>query len=277
MPQPLPIFSLFFFLPTDWNSLFRLLYLQIRRSFIIVVMNDHVKSEDEFLKAKKNKQTNLRSGKEKMPTRLGEMMTDGLAILVLWNFLFILTCIPIITIGPAMAAMSFCTNSLVMDDRPQKGAAKLYFQAFKVSFAKALPLGICFLMVSVSFGTGFFVYSQLITENTVYMLMASVSLLVLLLFWGVAAHLYPLMFDFAKTDWENKKPVLVQKSLRQLFSEAGMAALTRMIQTVIGLVFSIFCLGLMVAFLPASIPLLLTVGFVAVGVATALAHTGSPY
>lgn len=277
MPQPLPIFSLFFFLSTDWNSLFRLLYLQIRRSFIIVVMNDHVKSEDEFLKAKKNKQTNLRSGKEKMPTRLGEMMTDGLATLVLWNFLFILTCIPIITIGPAMAAIGFCTNALVTDDRPQKGAAKLYFQAFKVSFAKALPLGICFLMVSVSFGTGFFVYSQLITENIIYMLMASVSLLVLLLFWSVTAHLYPLMFDFAKTDWENKKPFLMQKSLRQLFSEAGMAVLTRMIQTMIGLVFSIFCLGLIVAFLPASIPLFLTVGFAAVGVAMALAHTESPY
>lgn len=229
------------------------------------------------MKSKKNKPVFSGSGKEKMPTRLGEMMTDGLATLALWNFLFILTCIPIITIGPAMAAMSFCTNALVTDDRPQKGAAKLYFQAFKTSFAKALPLGICFLLVSISFGTGFFVYSQLIAENMIYMLMSSVSLLVLILFWGVAAHLYPLMFDFAKTDWENKKPVLVQKPLRQLFSEAGIASLTRMIQTVIGLVFSIVCLGLMVAFLPASIPLLLTIGFVAVGVAMALAHTGSPY
>lgn len=229
------------------------------------------------MKSKKNKPVFSGSGKEKMPTRLGEMMTDGLATLVLWNFLFILTCIPILTIGPAMAAMSFCTNALVTDDRPQKSAAKLYLQAFKTSFAKALPLGICFLLVSISFGTGFFVYSQLITENMVYMLMSSVSLLVLLLFWGVMAHLYPLMFNFAKTDWEHKKPVLMQKSLRQLFSEAVVAALSRMIQTAAGLFFSILCLGLMVSFLPASVPLLLTVGFVSVGVAMALAHTKNPY
>lgn len=234
-------------------------------------------SEEYLLKSKKSKPVGSGSSKEKMPTRLGEMMTDGLATLVLWNFLFILTCIPIITIGPAMAAMSFCTNALVTDDRPQKNGAKLYFYAFKVSFRKAFPLGICFLLVSFSFSAGFFVYSQFASEHVAYMAMSSISLLVLLLFWSVTAHLYPLLFDFEKTDWKNKLPVLAQKTLREQISEAGITALTRMIPTMIGLVFSILSLGMIFLFIPASIPLLLTVGFSAVGVAMALAHTGSPY
>lgn len=224
------------------------------------------------MKSKKNNPVSFRSAKEKTPTRLGEMMTDGLPTLVLWNFLFILTCIPLITIGPAMAAMSFCTNALVMDDRPQKRAAKLYFHAFQTSFAKAIPLGICFLLVSSLFSTGFFVYIYLSAENIGCIFISSFSLLVLLLFWGVTAHFYPLMFDFEKTDWKNKKPVLTQKTFRNLLSEAGNIALARMIPTAIALVFSILCLGLMILFMPASIPLLFTVGFSAIGAAMALAH-----
>ena len=229
------------------------------------------------MKLKKNKPTISSSANPKQPTRLGEMITDGLPTLVLWNFLFLLTCIPIITIGPAMAAMSFCTNALVTDDRPQKNAAKLYFNAFRASFFKALPIGIYFLFITILFGAGFFVYSYLSPENAAYVSMSSISLVVLTLFWGVIAHMYPLMFDFEKTDWENKMPVLSQRKLRELITEAGVTAIARMIPTAIGLVFSVLCLGLMILFLPATVPLLLTLGFSAVGVAMALAHTGSPY
>ena len=229
------------------------------------------------MKFKKNKPVVSDSAKEKMPTRLGEIMTDGLPTLVLWNFLFILTCIPIITIGPAIAAMSFCTNALVMDERPKKRAALLYFNAFKASFAKAFPLGICFLLVSISFGTGFLVYLQFITENMGYLFLASFSLLVLFLFWGVTAHLFPMMFDIEKTDWKLKKPILIQKTLRQLITEAGISAVTRMIPTIIGLVVSVLGLGFIVLYMPATLPLFLTLAFSAVGVAMAFAHTKSPY
>ncbi|MBE5971604.1 MAG: DUF624 domain-containing protein [Lachnoclostridium sp.] len=234
-----------------------------------------LESEESPLKLKKNNPASFDSAKAKTPTRLGEIMTDGLPTLVIWNFLFLLSCISIITIGPAMAAMSFCTNALVMDDRPHKKAAKLYLHAFRVSFIKALPIGLCFLLISGIFGMGFFVYSMFSQEQMTYIFMSSLSLLVLLLFWSTTAHLYPLLFDFEKTDWENHTPVLVQKNLRTLISEAGVSALARMIPTAIGLIFSILCLGCIVLFLPATVPLLLTLAFSAVGVAMALAHTPS--
>lgn len=229
------------------------------------------------MKLKTNKPTVSRSSNEKKPTRLGEIMTDGLAVLVIWNFLFILTCIPLITIGPAMAAMSFCTNALVTDDRPQKGAMRIYLNAFKVSFLKALPIGIYFLFITLLFGVGFFVYSYLSPENVVYVSMSSISLLILTLFWGWIIHLFPLMFDFEKTHWEHRMPVLSERKLRELISEAGITALARMIPTAIALIFSVLCLGLMVLFMPATVPLLMTLAFSAVGIATALAHTKSPY
>lgn len=228
------------------------------------------------MKLKKNKPVS-HSANQKQATRLGEIMTDGLLTLVIWNVLFILTCIPIVTIGPAMAAMGFCTNALMTDDRPQKKAGKLFFNAFKASFFKALPVGIYFLFITLLFGGGFFVYSYLSPENAAYVSMSSISLVVLTLFWGVIVHIYPMMFDFDKTDWENKKPVMTTLKLRELIPEAGRMAMTRMIPTAIALVFSVLCLGLLILFLPATVPLLLALGFSAVGVAMALAHTGMPY
>lgn len=204
-------------------------------------------------------------------------MTDGLLTLVIWNVLFILTSIPIITIGPSMAALGFCTNALVTDDRPQKGAVKLYFNAFKASFLKSLPVGIYFLFITIIFGAGFFVYSYLSPENAAYVSMSSISLLVLSLFWGVMIHLYPLMFDFENTDWENKQPVMRKIKLSELISESGRTALFYMKRTAIALVVAVLLFGILILFLPTTFPLLLTVGFSAVAVAAALAHTDTPY
>lgn len=219
----------------------------------------------------------LKRNNEKKPTRLGEVLSDGLLTLVKWNLLFLITCIPIITIGPAMAALGFCTNALVTDDRPQKNAAKLYFNAFKASFFKALPLGIYFLFITLLFGAGFFVYSYLSPENAVYVSMSSLSLVILTLFWGVMAHLYPLMFDFEKTDWENTRVVMSNKKLRELITEAAYTALARMKWTAIALVFSVLFLGVLILFLPHTLPLLLTIGFSFVAVAMAFAHTEADY
>lgn len=219
----------------------------------------------------------LKRNNEKKPTRLGEVLSDGLLTLVKWNLLFLITCIPIITIGPAMAALGFCTNALVTDDRPQKNAAKLYFNAFKASFFKALPLGIYFLFITLLFGAGFFVYSYLSPENAVYVSMSSLSLVILTLFWGVMAHLFPLLFDFEKTDLENTKVVMSSKTLRELITEAAYTALARMKWTAIALVFSVLFLGVLILFLPNTLPLLLTIGFSFVAAAMAFAHTKADY
>lgn len=223
----------------------------------------------------KNKKTNSKN--DKKPTRLGEMLTDGLLTLVIWNVLFILTSIPIITLGPSMAALGFCTNALVTDDRPQKGAAKLYINAFFASFKKAFFPGLYFIFITLLFGAGFFVYTYQSTEHATYVSMSSISLVVLTIFWGVFMHLYPLMFEFDKTDWENKKPVITKLKMSEVINIACRTAMDRMIPTALALVFSVLFLGSLVMFLPHTVPLLLTIGFIAVAVSAALAHTSPEY
>ena len=233
-------------------------------------------SEAMVLKLKKTSPVSG-SGNSKRPTRLGEIITDSLPTLAIWNLLFLLTCIPLFTIGPAMAAMAFCTNALIIDDRPQKGSVRLFFHAFRASFFKSLPIGLFFLLVSTIFGGGFFVYTYLSSENMVYIAMSSVSLLVLTFSWGLLTHLFPLLFDFEKTDWDSKCPVITKKGIRVLIREASRHGMIRMIQTLLALIFSVLFLGSLVLFLPATVPLLITVGFSFAAIALAAAHTKSPY
>ena len=177
--------------------------------FIIVIIIyhfDHIDLEREAqsLKLKKHTPVTTPVGNNNRPSRFKEILTSGIPALVIWNILFLITCIPIVTIGPAMAAMGFCMNSLVESDKPKDGAAKLYFHAFRASFIKALPVGIYFTFFTLLFGAGFFVYSYLSPENAAYVSMSSISMVILSFFWGFMMHMYPLMFDFDKTDWDNK-------------------------------------------------------------------------
>ncbi|MBR0306437.1 MAG: DUF624 domain-containing protein, partial [Lachnospiraceae bacterium] len=147
------------------------------------------------MKLKKHTPVITPAGNNNRPSRLKEILTSGIPTLIIWNILFLITCIPIITIGPAMAAMGFCMNSLIRSDHPKKGAAMLYFHAFRASFMKALPVGIYFTFFTLLFGAGFFVYSYLSPENASYVSMSSISMVVLSFFWGFMMHMYPLMFE----------------------------------------------------------------------------------
>lgn len=229
------------------------------------------------MKLKKHTPATTPATTNNRPSRFKEIITSGIPTLVIWNILFLLTCIPIITVGPAMAAMGFCMNSLVESDRAKNGAAKLYFNAFVTSFGKALPVGIYFLFITLLFGAGFFVYSYLSPENAAYVSMSSISMVILSLFWGVMMHMYPLMFDFDKTDWDNKKVFMRRVKLTELISETGRVAMYYWKQTALALVFVVLFFGGLLIFLPLTLPVIVLVGFSVVALAAAMAHTEMPY
>ena len=229
------------------------------------------------MKLKKHTPVITPAGNNNRPSRLKEILTSGIPTLIIWNILFLITCIPIITIGPAMAAMGFCMNSLIRSDHPKKGAAMLYFHAFRASFMKALPVGIYFTFFTLLFGAGFFVYSYLSPENAAYVSMSSISMVALSFFWGFMMHMYPLMFDFDKTDWENKNVFLRNVKLTELISETGRTAMYYWKQTAIALVFVVMLFGGLLILLPFTLPIFVLIGFSVVALAAAMAHTEMPY
>lgn len=153
----------------------------------------------------------------------------------------------------------------------------LYFHAFRASFMKALPVGIYFTFFTLLFGAGFFVYSYLSPENASYVSMSSISMVVLSFFWGFMMHMYPLMFDFDKTDWENKNVFLRNVKLTELISETGHTAMYYWKQTAIALVFAVMFFGGLLILLPFTLPIFVLIGFSVVALAAAMAHTEMPY
>lgn len=210
------------------------------------------------------------SGKQILK-RIGETISDGLFTLVKWNVLFLFTCVPIITIGPALTALLFCTNALVKDDLPQERASALYLNTFRACFLRALPSGLLTLAVCLVFGTGFFLYSRMISAQPFYIPFASLSLIVLFFFWGVMIHLFP---RFVKeTDWEKKTVTATDESMRTLFSQATSDALLRIRKTIPALLLAAFFLLGQLLLFPVTVPLTVTIGFSMPALAVAFAHT----
>ena len=247
--------------------------------FIIVVLIYlfNLESEEHPLKIKKHTPAPATISTTNRPSRLKEILTGSIPTLILWNLLFVLTCIPIITIGPSMAALSFCTNALVESDQVKKGAAKFYLNAFRASFGKALPAGIYFLFITLLFGAGFFVYSYLSPENTVYVSMSSLSMVILSFFWGVMMHMYPLMFDYEKIDWDSQNVFMRKIKLTELISESGRTAAACWKQTALALVFIVLFFGVLLIFMPLTFPVLVLIAYSVIALAAAMAHTEMPY
>lgn len=206
-------------------------------------------------------------------TRLGELISDGLITLVKWNFLFILTSLPVITIGPSLGALSYCANALVKDDLPQENAAKLYFSAFRTCFRSAFPLGFLILLVNLLFGGGFFFYLSMMQKNPLYIPFVSTSALILLFFWSILTHLLPMLFNIEETDWISKQVFLAEIPLCDLWKHAVYKTLLSMPETMIAMGFSVLFLGGQFLIFPTTLPFTIMIGFSFPAIAGALSHT----
>lgn len=69
---------------------------------------------------------------------------------VLWlNLLTVVLCIPVITIGPALCALSFCCLKMARDE--DGSVTKMYFAAFRRKFGQTVAIGILSTIVFVVF------------------------------------------------------------------------------------------------------------------------------
>ena len=97
--------------------------------------------------------------------------------LLLLNWLFILCCIPIITIGPSIKALSKVTLNLVRQE-PMSFFSE-FFSEFKENFIKCSFVGFCYLLLIVMsiFSASFYFY--IANESVFIYIMAAVILILL--------------------------------------------------------------------------------------------------
>ena len=203
--------------------------------------------------------------------RLREVFTDGLLTLAKWNFLFVLCCLPVVTIAPAVAALLNCTNLQVTDDRPQFKATKWYWLSFKAACRKLFVPGLIFTAANFVFVFGFAFYLKMTSQSIMYVPMASLSLIVLVLLWAVAIHAFPMMYE--TVDFDNATVTMTEKSVAEIFKKAIPLVFEKAKGTVMAVAIGFVVIAMQMLFLPASIPVVLVIGFAIPAQAAALAHT----
>ena len=111
------------------------------------------------------------------------------------NVLCLVTCIPIITIGPSFTALY--TVLLAMSKDQEAPVTKMFFRAFKENFKKGLAVGLIYtaIMALLIFDIQIWQVSQ--TETKPLFVTATVILIVLLAMLG--CWLFPLLAKFDNT------------------------------------------------------------------------------
>lgn len=115
------------------------------------------------------------------------------------NLLFLLCCVPIITIGPALSALYTVSMRLVRHtlDSPVK--------SFWMTFRRNLKQGILLELLSASiyalllYNTWLTIQLRIGQQNPLYSVLLAACILCLLLFLCVAAYVFPLLAQFDNT------------------------------------------------------------------------------
>lgn len=191
------------------------------------------------------------------------VITENLWELVQLNLLFLLTCVPLVTIGPALTALDACFSDILQKQRRDEPILPRYFAAFRSRFLAALPWGLALLAGSFVLGFALFWYGSLASGSWLYVPFTALSLLGLIFFLGILSHLFLLLAEGGMEAGETSLP-----------KAAALRALTRMKQTLTGLAAAFILLAAQLLLLPATVPLLLSLGLSVPGLIMAWACMG---
>ena len=152
---------------------------------------------------------------------LMQLLTRACDLMIV-NLLFLVSCIPVITIGAALCAMNKVCQSIVLDD--DRGIFKLYVSGFKDNFKQAtivwlftLLVGaslVCYWLIVVNFCRG--------TLATVLLILMAVLAVVAL---SLVVYLFPLIARY-------------ENSLPEHVKNAGILAITRLLLTPVLIIFT---------------------------------------
>jgi len=203
--------------------------------------------------------------------RLKDMLSDGLPTLVKWNFMFFVSCLPVVTIGPALAALYHCVNLLVRNELPQEKSGRLYINSFKSAFSKTIVSGLLIFLSNIMLYTGFYVYISMSSQNIIYIPMASLSLIGLIIIYSIICHFFPAVFTSAY--FSTGISVVSDKTTKEMLQNALEDSFKNPKKTLLAAIISLIVYPAQLLFFPASIPLILTIGLIIPVVAAGFAHT----
>ena len=155
-----------------------------------------------------------------------------LADIMILNVLFVICCIPVVTIGASLTAMSYVT--LKMKDGSEGYIWKSFFKAFKENFRQSTVIWLILLVVAAVLGVDLMFLRQLSANGggSSWMIMQYLVVAGALIWFVVLLYVFPLQARFYNTIWNTLRNSLLMaaanapKTLLMLAAVAGAVLLT---------------------------------------------------
>lgn len=141
------------------------------------------------------------------------------ADLIVLNLLFLLTCIPLFTIGPALAALY--TVTFAMGTHREQSTAKTYFRAFRKNFWQALQVWIAMIAAAAALALAVFLFLRVPEAISMASVIFMIPVILLLLALG---YVFPLVSLFENSVFRTLKNA-VMLSLGHLPVSAAILAI----------------------------------------------------
>lgn len=143
---------------------------------------------------------------------------SNLTDVVILNVLFLVCCIPIITIGPAITAMHYVTLKMVREEDGY--VVKSFFKAFRENFKQSLVAWLVFLVITMVFLLDYKILKTIgMKENMVFAIIIGAIYLFVCL---VMMYVFPLLSRFENTLKQTVKNALFM-SILHIFKTIVMA------------------------------------------------------
>ena len=133
------------------------------------------------------------------------------ADLIILNLLFLLCCIPIVTIGPAITAMYYVTMKMVRNE--ESYIARSFFKSFKENFKQGIAIWMMALVLILLEFMDFFIMKQL--SGGIYTVVKYGLLVIALLMALILQYVFPLLAKLYNTVKNTIRNALLM-SLRHL-------------------------------------------------------------
>ena len=143
---------------------------------------------------------------------------SNLTDVVILNVLFLICCIPVITIGPAITAMHYVTLKMVRDEDGY--IVKSFFKAFKENFKQSCVVWVAFLVITGVFLLDYRILKTAgIEENMIFAIIVGAIYLFVCL---VTMYVFPILSRFENTLKQTIKNALFM-SILHIFKTIVMA------------------------------------------------------
>lgn len=116
---------------------------------------------------------------------------------IVLNLIYMVCCIPVITIGPATTALYYALMRDVMDEDPHY--VRAYFRSFKLNFKQGLLLGLIVLGVGASFGAAAYAYNYIDSSQNFWNIMKGASIISFLVYLFILQYVFAILANFHTT------------------------------------------------------------------------------